>query len=339
MNVCASCFNDIELKSFIETHSKDKGRCDFCYDNDVEVVDLYELRDFFSEFFYLFIDDPDGEIFIDLIARDWNLFSHKSDGKVLLSEVLLLLACANYDPEKKVKYMPEIVESISYWEKLKLDLKWNRRFLTDISEIFDLGWDSYFNEQIVLPNETELYRARIHKNAGDIAFKVDEMGSPLKEKAASGRANPLGIPYLYLCKSIDTTFYEIRATFLDEISIGKFVIMFDHEIVLVDFTEEVSAFKNMGTLMEYAKSRLLKKYISYDLSKPLRRYDSELEYIPTQFICEFIRYITGTDGIIFNSSLHQGGKNIVLFEQEKVVCVSVEKHQVTNVHIGFKASE
>ena len=51
MNVCASCFNDIELKSFIETHSKDKGRCDFCYDNDVEVVDLYELRDFFSEFF------------------------------------------------------------------------------------------------------------------------------------------------------------------------------------------------------------------------------------------------------------------------------------------------
>lgn len=339
MNVCASCFNDIELKSFIETHSKDKGRCDFCYDDNVEVVDLYELRDFFSEFFYLFIDDPKGGNFFDLIKRDWNLFSAKGDGKVLLKEILLWLAYANTDPDKMVMYVPEIVESISYWEKLKVDLKWNRRFLTDLNEIFELGWDSFFNKQIVLPSETEFYRARIHQHSGEVAYSADKMGSPVKESVSGGRANPQGIPYLYLCKSVDTTFYETRATYLDEISIGKFLIKADNEVVLVDFTEEAGGFKNMGNLIEYAKSILLKKGISDDLSKPLRRYDSELEYIPTQFICEFIRYITATDGILFNSSLHQGGKNIVLFEQEKVECVSVEKHRVMNVHIDFRVSE
>lgn len=68
----------------------------------------------------------------------------------------------------------------------------------------------------------------------------------------------------------------------------------------------------------------------------MRRSDSELEYIPTQFICEFIRYITGAEGILFASSLYDKGKNFVLFSQEKVICESVELHRVTKVEIESK---
>ena len=78
---------------------------------------------------------------------------------------------------------------------------------------------------------------------------------------------------------------------------------------------------------------LLKRFISIDLSKPIRRYDSEIEYIPTQFICEYIRYISDADGILFNSSLHNGGKNIVLFNQDKVECVKVDMYRVSEVDI------
>lgn len=77
----------------------------------------------------------------------------------------------------------------------------------------------------------------------------------------------------------------------------------------------------------------MRKIISADLSIPLRRYDSEIEYIPTQFICEFIRNFTGADGILFNSSLHNGGKNVVLFGQDKVECISVKMYRITKVDI------
>ncbi len=56
-----------------------------------------------------------------------------------------------------------------------------------------------------------------------------------------------------------------------------------------------------------------KQKISIDLSKPMRRYDNEIEYIPTQFICEFIKVFTGASGIKFSSSLHPSGNNFVIF--------------------------
>lgn len=76
--------------------------------------------------------------------------------------------------------------------------------------------------------------------------------------------------------------------------------------------------------------------ISWDLSRPLRRYDSELEYIPTQFICEYIRFFTKADGIQFFSSLEKDGVNIVLFNQENIRCIEVELHQITEVKIKSK---
>jgi len=83
---------------------------------------------------------------------------------------------------------------------------------------------------------------------------------------------------------------------------------------------------------------LLKKKISADLSKPHRRYDSELEYIPTQFICEFIKHLTGADGIKFSSSLDsEKGNNIVLFATDKVKCISVEGIRINQVKINSKA--
>ena len=334
MKVCTCCFNDAELKRFISSISSEKGKCDCCSKGiNSELIEIEELLDFFDEFIGIFKADNDGKPLADLIQNDWNLFAGNVKSNVILSEILLAVNSTFSNPYDKVTYTDDIIECTSFWEKLKDDLKWKRRFLTDVAEIIDLGWDGFFNKQSTLAFDEVLFRARIHRNAGQNAFSVEEMGCPTRENTTSGRANPEGIPYLYLSKTIDTTLYETRVTYLDEISIGKFKVKGNKNVVLVDFTEDVSAFINMGNIIEYTKSVLLKKYISIDLSKPIRRYDSELEYIPTQFICEFIRYITGADGILFNSSLHIGEKNIVLFEQDKVECISVEKHRVTNIHI------
>lgn len=81
--------------------------------------------------------------------------------------------------------------------------------------------------------------------------------------------------------------------------------------------------------------------ISSDLSKPLRRYDSELEYVPTQLICEYCKGIVDSDGatadgITFESSLHKGGRNFVLFDESSAKCIRVDSHEITKIDIDKK---
>lgn len=335
MKVCTNCFNDFELKSFIESNSCENGRCDYCAgEQDSVLLDIEELLDFFAEFIEVFEEKSDGKPLIQLIKEDWDLFSGNTSANRILSDILNFIKSSISSPQILVTYIKEIIECTSYWEILKDELKWGKRYLTDYNKLFNLGWNSYFETKSKLPVNEKYFRARIHSKSGDTPYLEKQMGSPDKLYVSSGRANPLGIPYLYLSRSAETTLYETRAAFLDEISIAEFQIKDNEEIVLVDFTEDLSVFLYQNNIKEHVKSVILKKNISVDLSKPIRkRYDSELEYIPTQFICEFIKYEIGSDGILFNSSLHQGGKNIVLFNEDKVRCTSVQKHHVTKVSI------
>jgi len=339
MKVCIHCFNDEELKRFIISNSTGKGKCDYCVDSiDAELLDVDELLDFFAEFIAIFKIDSQGMALTKLIQNDWNLFPDEWKCNIILSDILLSLNSSIVDPSITVSYIDDIVECTSYWETLKSEIKWNTRFLTNIDKLDELHWPLLFKQTVLLSPAELLFRARLHYSGDQKEFDTINMGCPDKSVVSAGRANPQGIPFLYLSKNIETTLYEIRATFLDDVSVGIFKIKDDCDVVLVDFTEITSAFLNVDKIVEYAKSMLLKRYISADLSKPIRRYDSELEYIPTQFICEYIRYNNvNAAGIIFDSSLHVGGKNIVLFNQDKVECISVEKHRVTNVVIEAKS--
>lgn len=229
--------------------------------------------------------------------------------------------------------MLDIENNVNYWQKLKDELKWKRRYLTDINEIFELGWGVFFNDSFKMDASSVLYRARINSESQTTPYPPDDMKSPLKKNANAGRANPQGIPFLYLSKDIATTLFETRATFLDYISVGHFKIADDCELNIVDFTTKQSTFNHIDDMQMFVTSQLLRKEISEDLSKPLRRYDSELEYIPTQFICEFIRYISKADGIQFKSSLRRDGLNIVLFNQENISCTKVELYQISSIDI------
>ena len=138
-----------------------------------------------------------------------------------------------------------------------------------------------------------------------------------------------------LCDNIDTTFYEIRAVYLDKVSVGRFVIQRDLD--LVDFNADTNLFyafnsENNDSLIDVIKHKILFKKISADLSKPLRRYDTEIEYVPTQLICEYCKH-NGADGIMFKSSLHKTGTNIVLFNKDDAKCTKVYTKEITNVTI------
>jgi len=343
MNVCDKCFADLEIKQFIVSTSKVQGKCDCCGE-DGHTVDVNEILDFFTEFITIFkYDNIGGRPLVEIIQEDWSIFSSIDAGTKFLSssDVLTSLASvkavslpsSKFDPMIPVTYVDEISESVLSWYNLKDDLKWERRFLTDIEEMTGINWNSILKISAKIDSKNLLFRARINQNGQVSPFSKENMGKPEKYFATAGRANPQGIPYLYLSKALETTLYEARATFLDNISIGTFRIKDNIELTLVDFTQKFSPFTQEGQIISFTKEKLIKDAISKDLSRPLRRYDSELEYIPTQFICEFIRFNIEADGIQFNSSLQRDGVNVVLFDQSNIECVDVEVHQITEVKI------
>lgn len=297
-------------------------------------IDIAELLDFFVELIDIFEEDKSSEFTLSqILQNDWNLFSSQNIAHSILLDAYSLMPNDLKNPDTTVTYLQEIEDCVSYWEVLKHELKWERRFLINLDTIsFDYGWDRFFEAQTGLSDKTILYRARIHHKEGASVYSINEMGSPPAKYSTNGRANPEGISFLYLCKEWTTTLYETRVTYLDELSIGKFSLKKNETIKLVDFTSYGSPFLEQDKI-EYAKSRFLKKKISLDLSKPVRRYDSQIEYIPTQFICEFIKYITGAHGIIFESSVHKNGVNYVIFADDKLECLEVNKYQVDLVEI------
>ena len=331
MRICADCFQDEEIRKFIEDSSTSIAKCDCCGKDNIAVIDLDELSDFLIEFLNLFVEVEYGRELIPMIQEDWNIFSSDICAYRILSEVAHN-GHLSFLLDGKFLYNLEIQECFAAWERLKSEVQERKRYFSDISSF---NWEVYIKSNAKILKGDLLYRARITPN-GQAVLSENEMGCPPKKWATAGRANPLGIPYLYLCKDIETTFYEIRAVYLDRISVGTFEIV--NDLNIVDFSSKISLFfaytdsDSNNTLSDIIKRKIIFDKISADLSKPLRRFDTEIEYVPTQLICEYCKE-NGADGIQFNSSLRQGGINVVLFNPADAKCVGVSGKEIKRVVI------
>lgn len=329
MKICANCFNDIEIKESVEGMPRENGICECC-GAEGDVVDISEVEDFFCELLGLFEKDDNGRPVSAIIEQDWNIFSSIASSDKILGDILNRNNFA-YSINDNVSYIQDVKECLNVWDELKKEVQTEKRYFSNVGA-FD--WSAYIKSNVKINKGTVYYRSRVIP-ADKKELKRKEMGCPPADKATAGRANPIGIPYLYLCDNIDTTFYEIRAVYLDKVSVGRFVIQRDLD--LVDFNTSTNLFyafnsENNDDLIEFIKHKILFKKISADLSKPLRRYDTEIEYVPTQLICEYCKH-TGADGIMFKSSLHQTGTNIVLFNKDDAKCTKVYTKEITNVTI------
>ena len=294
-------------------------------------MDFSEFHGFFAALLELYSPTVNSnKTIVDIIQDEWHLFKDKDIARVLLADVITTNNLG-YSIADFVNYTDEICDRVAVWDRLKTSVKENSRFFTNMDEFVQYD---YLTAGKSLHVGQKLYRSRITP-IGQKKIKCDKMGCPPKELATAGRANPIGIPYLYLSDSAKTTYFEVRAVYLDQLSVGTFKIQ--RELELVDFIYDVNLFIAYNDGSTSLKEIVIKKKIidsiSEDLSKPLRRYDSELEYVPTQLICEYCKRIVGADGISFESSLHKGGRNYVLFDDSSAKCVRVESHEITKIDI------
>lgn len=332
MYICKDCFQDEELRSAANSNVDHYGVCDAC-GIEGPLIEFSFFDDFFGELLSLFSEsETSHRTVVDIIQEEWNLFCDNNVAHLLLANVV---AAHNYkySTNSFVDYSTDIIESVAIWEDLKFNVKEKSRFFTNIDN-FTKGRYLELGDN-PLKIGSKLYRSRITP-VGESVLRRKDMGCPPKAMSTAGRANPIGIPYLYLCDTPKTTYYEVRAVYLDRLSVGTFKVT--RELNTVDFTHRVNlylSFVNGATLSDVIIRKKIIDAISKDLSKPLRRYDSELEYVPTQFICEYCKNELHADGIIFESSLHKGGRNYVLFDESSVKCTKVETHEITRIDIDI----
>ncbi|THF82659.1 RES domain-containing protein [Cohnella fermenti] len=358
MRCCVECFHDPAIKSRIR-HLRKIGHCSFCEAEDVYVYDTEidsELTDDFEALLDTYKAEtvlPDGypeselRLLKDELAVNWTIFSLPPD-KI---DVLIRHICKNKfmeDPElfeRRIgiiqrldqEYMDRYSLLGEYnWEDFVSSIKTQNRFHSKQLNTSVL-YEFLDHLKKLYKRGTLFYRARI---SGATVFPLTQMGSPPAGLASAGRVNPEGISYLYLGNDRTTTLNEVRAGLHDYVSIAAFELKEDISVVDLTGLDRISPFSGLNfTLHAINKANLIK--MSNEIAKPLRRQDSPLDYLPTQYICEFIKTITFKDGsaccgIEYKSTMNKGGYNLAAFSGELFECVEVKVHDVQELHYSVE---
>ena len=162
------------------------------------------------------------------------------------------------------------------------------------------------------------------------------MGAPPNKLASSGRANPKGISYIYLASNIETCISEVRPYNGCDIYVSKC------KNTIIKRVIDLTTPRKSISIMKFSESEYnevlsiinLLESFSSELSIPVKPHLSELEYIPTQFLCEYIKSLGNYDGIIFRSSFNKGD-NLVFFNEDEFSIGAPEVYQLNGVNLEF----
>ena len=96
-----------------------------------------------------------------------------------------------------------------------------------------------------------------------------------------------------------TAVYETRPRVSDCVTVAQFELQEDITVVDLKLINNLSPFTHNLSAKEYAMNRELLKKIDEGLAKPMGSNDSDLDYIPTQYISDFIKSIEDSEGAVF----------------------------------------
>jgi hypothetical protein len=334
---CPECFNDRGLrKNIIPSLSPTRGTCAFCGSLDVDLVEPQQLADYFELLINVYEPDPAGKLLVEWMKEDWQLFTHPrmdaARAKDLLSKIL------DNDDIVREPFLPSAThksEELIRWGTLRDELMYKNRYFLDET----LDTDRLEELLSHLPADdlpTKWYRARIR--TGDVNYSINEMGAPPKRLATHGRANPPGIPYLYLASLPVTAAAELRPHAGEFACVADFTI--SGQLNAVDLRNPrrlVSPFllADAGAIGQLRADILFLARLGDELTRPVLPQGAAIDYIPSQYLCEFIKKI-GRDGVVYRSSVSDG-INLALFDPTKAVGGDVALYSVSRVSVQVEA--
>jgi len=366
MKCCAECFGDRGLRrSIIPLRSVEIGQCSYCNSENVAIVAPSQLSEYFELLISAYRQDAGGKLLVQLFREEWGLFGHScmddSRAKDLLAEILddgeivrQTFAPIDYIAEalrKKLKLDIDLAiqvgaamtqgrirhiivsSALSEWEQLRDELMYHNRFFPETR--VDLKRLEFLFSFLTLSADEVpdlWYRARIQ--SGEASITASEMGAPPKRIASHGRANPAGIPYLYLGSSPLSAIAEIRPQTGEVACVAEFRT--PHELKLVDLRSPkkmVSPFllEDTEDICRMRSDLPFLERLGDELTRPVLPQAAAIDYTPSQYLCEFIKKC-GYGGVIYRSSVSDG-MNLALFDPKLAQCGTVTQYRVVHVSV------
>jgi RES domain len=339
MNCCAGCFGDRFLRGEIPFRSKETGSCSYCNSENVAVLPPPQLAYLFERLIGAYKLDPDGKVLVQLFREDWGMFDHQrmdnSRAKDLLAEIM------NDGEIVRRVFSPAsdfAANQVSEWENLREELMHRNRFFPvrniDLERL-EILFDSLKLEPAEAPRRW--YRARIQ--TGEAPFTVANMGAPPNNIPSHGRANPAGIPYLYLGSTRDTAISEIRPHTGEIVCVADFST--PDNLTLVDLrsprkTISPFSFDDAADIGRVRSEIPFLERLGEELTRPVVPQAAAIDYTPSQYLCEFIKKC-GYNGVLYRSSVSDG-MNLALFDPAFAKAGAVTQYRVTRVSVDVEAA-
>ena len=197
-----------------------------------------------------------------------------------------------------------------------------------------------------LPMSTRLWRAQLGhawrplRQDGQYVEDVPaayghERMKPLEGRAAEGRANPKGIPVLYLSTKQETAMSEVRPWPGNFVSCALFRTA--RLLKIVNFSgcqrrNFVYYFNEPDDPNK--KEKEVWTQIGQAYSEPTTSADDTADYLPTQVIAELFK-TEGFDGIAYKSAFCDDGVNFALFCLADAELISCALHEVKSLKFAF----
>ena len=334
MLCCGQCFQDRGLrKEIIPQFFSSCGNCPTCHAPNQYLIDATRLADYFELLCGIYRPDDDGKVLVDWLIEDWQLFKiDRAKANNLLVEIL--------DDGERVceKFCPSELcasDQLDRWEQLRDELRHKNRFFPET--VFDKERLSVLLSSLILDEDdciNRWYRARIEQQGKP--YGAGEMGAPPKEVVPHGRANPVGIPCLYFGSTKETAVAEVRPYPGEKVCVATFTVQDKLELIdlrnprqlvspfLLDDEESIAVMRgNIGFL----------ERLGQELTTPVLPNAAAIDYIPSQYLCEFIKKC-GYHGVVYSSSVSDG-MNLALFDLDKADVSDVEKFKIDRVDVDM----
>jgi hypothetical protein len=237
--------------------------------------------------------------------------------------------------------MPEFKSWESYWKFEEITKNKARYIHTpEVKEFLNNVLHTSKARTEILAQGAILWRSQLGHSMGiyqdgechPIPYSSSRM-IPEVSRAKEGRANPKGIPYLYLSTNRDTALAEVRPWIGSLISVAQFKTV--RELRLINcvanplisrlYFEEPSAEE---------REKFVWSEIDRSFAKPIdKNSDDVADYVPTQIIAEFFK-INKFDGVAYRSSLGEG-YNMALFGLDMAELVNCSLFEAKGIKHEF----
>lgn len=335
---CPECFGDRGLRrNIIPSLSTGRGNCGYCESKDVPLAPPEALADYFELLIGAYEADDKGSTLVELMKQDWQLFSHPKMDAAHVKELLGEILDDGEIVRKRFSPSSSFTSTgLVRWETLREELMWKNRYFLDQA----IDEDRLKDLLAFLPADDMpdvWYRARIM--TADRPYPIDEMGAPPPRQVSHGRANPPGIPYLYVGSKPDTAVAEVRPHTGEKACVADFRIK--GGLTAVDLRNPrqlVSPFllADAAAIGQLRADIPFLERLGEELTRPVLPRGAAIDYVPSQYLCEFIKK-RGYDGVIYRSSVSDG-INLALFDPSRAISGAVDVYDVRSVSVRVTRS-